>query len=46
MTGTEGGVSARRVTVLMEELDTGLVHRGRRTVTAHQGIVQLHYRPD
>lgn len=30
---------------LMEELDTGLVHRGRRTVTA-KGIVELHYRPD
>jgi hypothetical protein len=31
--------------VLMEELDTGLVHRGRRSVT-DQGIVELHYRPD
>lgn len=31
--------------VLMEELDTGLVHRGRRSVT-DQGVVELHYRPD
>lgn len=31
--------------VLMEELGTGLVHHGRRTVTT-QGIVELHYRPD
>ncbi len=30
--------------VLMEELDTGLVHRGRRSVT-DQGVVELHYRP-
>ncbi|GIM63522.1 hypothetical protein Pve01_94010 [Planomonospora venezuelensis] len=37
---------AQEVTwVLMEELGTGLVHRGRRTVTT-QGIVELHYRPD
>jgi hypothetical protein len=28
--------------VLMEELDTGLVHRGRRSVT-EQGVVELHY---
>ena len=31
--------------VLMEELDTGLVHRGRRTVTS-EGIVELDYRHD
>ena len=31
--------------VLMEELDTGLVTRGRRSVS-EQGIVELHYRPD
>ena len=31
--------------VLMEELDTGLVHRARRTTTA-RGVVELHYRPD
>lgn len=31
--------------VLMEELDTGLVHRARRSGTA-QGVVELHYRPD
>jgi hypothetical protein len=29
--------------VLMEELDTGLVHRGRRPPT-EQGVVELHYR--
>lgn len=31
--------------VLREELDTGLMHRARRTATAG-GIVELHYRPD
>jgi hypothetical protein len=31
--------------VLMEELDTGLVTRGRRSSNA-QGLVELHYRPD
>lgn len=31
--------------VLMEELDTGLVFRGRRSVT-DRGVVELHYRPD
>ena len=30
--------------VLMEELDTGLVHRAPRSVT-EQGVVELHYRP-
>ena len=31
--------------VLMEELDTGLVSRGRRSSDV-QGWVELHYRPD
>jgi hypothetical protein len=29
----------------MEELDTGLVHPGRRSLT-EEGVVELHYRPE